>query len=196
MKIARSFVMLLGFALVLPLAMAQAGLGVSPQRPAVINGFSPYILGTEIRTVFRADPELTRGNYPLWAHELFTYQYGRSLVAPIGGVNYIALLGLQFWQGRLAAVILQWPASSFDSEYEWHKAAASFRNRIAVAYAGAAHKRFALTSESVWSIDLADAEGNALVAWSIDRPYVISVAYLWAPYVRGLESLPGSGSGY
>jgi hypothetical protein len=196
MKIARSYVMLLAFALVFPLGIPGAGLGAPPVQPTVINGFSPYILGAGIRTVLRADPELTHGNYPLWARDLFTYQFGRSLVAPIGGVNYIALLGLQFWQGRLAAVILQWPASSFDSESAWRKASASLRNRIAVAYAAAAHKRFALTSESAWSIDLADAQGNALSAWSIDRPYVISVAYLWAPYVKALESPPGSESGY
>ena len=196
MKITRLLVMLSAIALVSLLAVPGAGLGAAPAQPTVISGFSPYILGTGIETVLRADPELSHGNYPLWTRDLLTRQYGRSLVAPIGGVNYIALLGLQFWQGRLAAVILQWPASSFDSESDWHKAASSLRNRIAVAYAGAAHKQFALTSESIWSIDLVDGEGNALSAWSIDRPYVISVAYLWAPYAKALESLPGSESGY
>jgi hypothetical protein len=196
MRIAQSFAVLPVFALVLASAIPGTGLAVSPPEPGVINGFSPYILGTAIHTVFRADPELTRGNYPVWARELFTYQYGRSIVAPVGGVSYIALLGLQFWQGRLAAVVLQWPASSFDSESGWRTAASSLRNRIAVAYARVAYKRFALTSQSIWSIDLADAQGNALSAWSIERPHVISVAYLWAPYVKALESRPAAEGDY
>src|SRR6516162_8736172 len=103
MKITRLLVMLSAIALVSLLAVPGAGLGAAPAQPTVISGFSPYILGTGIGTVLRADPELTHGNYPLWARDLLTRQYGRSLVAPIGGVNYIALLGLQFWQGRLAA---------------------------------------------------------------------------------------------
>jgi hypothetical protein len=50
------------------------------------------------------------------------------------------------------------------------KAAASLRRRITTAYAGAAHKQFALNSESVWSIDLADPEGHgrstARIPWA------------------------------
>ena len=60
----------------------------------------------------------------------------------------------------LAAVILQWPVSSLNSESDCAPAAASRRRRITTAYAGAAHKQFALNSESVWSIDLADPEGH------------------------------------
>jgi hypothetical protein len=49
--------------------------------------------------VLRADQELTPGHYPFWARDLLTLQCGRSLIASSEGVNYVALLGLQFYRG-------------------------------------------------------------------------------------------------
>jgi hypothetical protein len=103
----------------LALALAAPAVGAPNTPSTAITGFPPYTLGTQIRVVLRADPELAPGNYPLWTNDLPTQKYGRSIIASIGGVNYIALLGLQFWRGRLAAVILKWPARGFDSIAAW-----------------------------------------------------------------------------
>jgi hypothetical protein len=174
-------------------AIPNSGVAAQAATTTPIKGFAPYILGTPTAAVLGADRELRHGPYPLWARGLATRQYGRSLIFSIGGRSYLAVLGLQFWQERLAAVIVQWPASSFDSLAAWREAAAALRPQLRTTYAAAHLKQFELTSESVWSFDLADADGNSLSAWSIDRPYIITVAYLWGPYVKALESAAPDG---
>jgi hypothetical protein len=160
----------------------------APGAPSsVITGFSPYLLGAGIREVLRADPELAAGNFPVWTKELPTQQYGRVLVAPIAGINRIARLGVQFWGGRLAVVFLKWPTPSFDAVSDWRHAAESLRKQIAVAYASELGKNHAVVSASVWTVDMADAQGNQLSAWACDRPLDITIVYLWAPYVKALE---------
>jgi hypothetical protein len=168
-----------------------------PSAPqAVIAGFAPYILGTATQEVLSADPELARGNYPVWTNNLLTQRYGRPLVAPLRGFNYIATVGVQFWQGRLAVVILKWPATAFDSVSRWRHAAETLHTRIISAYAKEVVKDHTVSSGSVWKMDLADSKGNELSAWSNDRPLEITMVYLWAPYAKALESTPTPESNY
>lgn len=182
----RSVVLLV---VLLPLALSGAPALSAPSaaKPA-ITGFPPYLLGTESQAVIRTDPELSPGNYPLWTRDLLTQNYGRSIVAPLGGANYIAVLGVQFWQGRLAVVILKWPAKAFESASAWRHAAESLYKSITANYAHEAVKQRVVTSGPTWTVDLADREKNMLSAWSIDRPYEITVVYLWGPYAKALES--------
>jgi hypothetical protein len=185
--------------LILLLAVALAGapaLGAPITPKTAITGFPPYVLGENIETVLGADPELSTGVYPLWTTDLLTRNYGRSIVAPIGGVNYIGLVGLQFWRGRLAVVILQWPARAFQSVSAWRHAAAAVRNQIMMSYAPGAVKGHLAVSGQAWMIDLADTKGNVLSAWSLERPNEITTVYLWAPYARALETAPGPEGGY
>jgi len=172
----------------LALALGVPALGGPSPRQAAIAGFAPYILGAGTREVLRADPELAAGNYPMWTNDLPTQRYGRPIVAPIGGVNYIATLGLQFWQGRLAVVILKWPATAFGSVADWRRAGENLHRRMTSTYANEVVKKNTVVSASLWMMDLADPEGNALSAWSNDRPLDIAMAYLWAPYVKALET--------
>jgi hypothetical protein len=174
----------------LTLVLGAPTLGAATPPKTAITGFAPYILGMATREVLRADPELARGNYPTWTNTLLTQRYGRSIVAPIGGVNSIATLGLQFWQGRLAVVTLKWPTTAFDSASDWRHAAENLHRRITSTYANEVVKKHTVISASVWMIELVDAQGNEFSAWSGERPFDITMAYLWSPYAKALESAP------
>lgn len=178
------------------LVLSAPALGGPGAPKTAIAGFAPYILGTETRDVLSLDPELATGNYPVWTNSLLTRKYGRSMVVAIGGVNHIATLGLQFWQGRLAVLILKWPTTAFDSMPAWRLAAVNFQRQIAGTYANNVVKRHTVISTSVWMMDLADSEGNELSAWSNGRPNEIAIVYLWAPYARALWSTPTPASNY
>jgi hypothetical protein len=183
--------------IVLPvLVLGIPVLGATSAPKTAITGFAPYILGMGTREVLRADPELATGNYPMWSNNLLTQRYGRAIVTSISGVNSVATLGLQFWRGRLAVVILKWPSTAFGSVSDWRHAAEDLHNRITGAYASEIVKRHTVISASVWMIDLADAQGNQFSAWSNDRPLDIAIVYLWAPYVKALEAAPAPDSGY
>ncbi len=174
----------------LALGFCVPAIGAPNLPKTAISGFVPYVLGTGTREVLRADPELATGNYPEWTNNLLTQRYGRSMVVPIGGVNYIATLGLQFWQGRLAVIILKWPTRSLEAASNWQYAAENLHKLIMSTYAKELIKKHTVTSASVWTIDLTDAQGNEFSAWSGDRPFDITMAYLWAPYAKALESAP------
>lgn len=191
MKRSLPFVVLLTVALV---GAPALGAPVTPRT--MITGFPPYVLGEDIQTVLSADPELSTGVYPRWTTDLLTRNYGRSIVAPIGGINYIGLIGLQFWRGRLAVVVLTWPARTFHSASAWRHAAAAVRNRITMNYAAGAVNKHVAVSGQAWTIDMADAEGNMLSAWSLARPYEITTVYVWAPYAKALDTAPAPEAGY
>jgi hypothetical protein len=111
-----------------------------------------------------------------------TRNYGRSIVAPVGGIGYIGLVGLQFWRGRLAVVALTWPVRAFIQPRLGVMLAAAVRNRITMSYAPSAVREHVVVSGQAWTIEMADAEGNVLSAWSLERPYGITMVYLWASY--------------
>ncbi len=187
----------LSLVILVTVALAGAAALGAPATPkTAITGFPPYVLGENIQTVLSADPELSPGAYPLWTTDLLTRNYGRSIVAPIAGINYIGLVGLQFWRGRLAVVILTWPARAFHSASAWRHAAANVRNRITMSYAPGAVREHVAASGQAWTIEMADAEGNMLSAWSLERPYEITTVYLWAPYAKALETAPAPEGGY
>jgi len=191
--------MRLTLSLIVLVAVALAGapaLGAPMPPKTAITGFSPYVLGEDIQTVLGADPELSPGTYPIWATDLLTRNYGRSIVAAIGGTNYIGLVGLQFWRGSLAVVILKWPARGFQSASAWRHAAEAVRNRIMMNYASGAVRGHVAGSTQAWTIELADAGGNVLSAWSLERPYEITTVYLWTPYAKALQTAPAPEGSY
>lgn len=186
----------LPLAVLLAVALAAVPtLGAPATSKTRIVGFPPYVLGTDLPRMLSADPELSLGDYPRWANTLVTRNYGRSIVAPIGGINYIALVGLQFWRGRLAVVVLKWPARSFRSVSAWRRGAADTQNWIMMRYALEAVSGY-VASGPAWTIDMTDAAGNRLSAWSLEQPHEITMAYLWAPYAKALESAPAPEAGY
>lgn len=155
----------------------------------VITGFVPYLLGVSANPIAALDPDLTLGPWPAWSVTAAAFRYGKMLDAPIGRSRHIARLGLQVWHERVAAVVLDWPRTSFASPAEWRKASWALRDQVMGTYAPEiARSSHRLDDDALVLAEADDGVGSRVVASAADR--TISLVYLWGPFARAVPSAP------
>lgn len=153
-----------------------------------VLGFEPYTLGAAADDVLAADGALAEGSWPVWDTTLQTPSYGREFEAPIGESAYTARLGVQFWENRLAAVLLEWPAQAFESPDAWRAAGRCLRGDLMAHYAPGIVARNDIAADGAAMVEIADADGNRLVATAADG--AIALGYIGAEFARAIEAGP------
>ena|GEM_PF-6643676 len=158
-------------------------------RERTVAGMVPYILGLPVERVLALDAELAPGPWPAWHSAVPSARYGKTLKAPIGGVRYAARLGVQVWDERVAAVLLDWPEASFASSTDWRRASWALRDQVVATYTPEIAKGNERLHDDVLVLaEAGDAAGNRVMALSADR--TISLVYLWGPFARTGPSVP------
>jgi hypothetical protein len=174
---------------VLILAFIVTGLQVSASsqtttRRTAITGPPPYELGAAMETVLSASSELRPGSRR-WTSGIPTVAYQTNISASIGSVPYTANVGLNFWQGKLAYVGLEWSTRQFPSVDSWKRATADLYNQLIATYDTSAlsvKKNIAPQWSGSAVLVMADSTGNELWFISSHDNFSIDLIYLWGPF--------------
>ncbi|MHB8732664.1 MAG: hypothetical protein ACYDAB_12840 [bacterium] len=153
-----------------------------------VQGFEPYALGAAAEAVLAADGGLAEGAWPVWDTTLRARSYGREFEAPIGDTMYAVRLGVQVWQDRLAAVLLEWPAQAFESPEARLAAVRRLRGDLVTHYAAKIVARNELADDGTLAMEVVDADGNRLVATADGEN--VALAYVSGEFVRAIEAPP------
>jgi hypothetical protein len=152
----------------------------------VVHGFLPYLLGAPLEDLAAAgEAGSAKGAWPVW-HPGLGDTSGRALEAPIGDRRYRAGLGLQWWRNRLAAVVLEWPAASFQSPDAWREASRRLHDDLVAHYAPKVVARNNSAQDGRMIVEIADADGNRLVATAAEG--AIGLAYVAAEFEAAIHA--------
>ncbi len=169
--------------LLVPVAVAQTA-----EKGTATVWLSPYALGAAMDTVLKADSDLQPGGARC-APSPTTAAYTRRMRAPIGRLPYTATLWVNFWDGRVACVGLQWPVSAFSSVNEWRDASATMYNQLVTSYdqfvtsydlIGLRAKNNIPPFTSGAGLHLIESNGNELLFAAGNS--TITLVYTWGPY--------------
>jgi hypothetical protein len=157
-------------------------------RTHTITGFAPYLLGSAAGPLLNLSGGLTEGSWPAWNVAVHAPRYGREIEVPIGRTHYRAKLGVQVWNARVAAVLVDWPRSSFNTAEEWRRAAWTLRDDLAATYAPQIlTNRHRLDDDALVLAEADDAAGNRLVATAADG--TVSLIYVWGDFARTFPAM-------
>lgn len=174
--------------LLLIVIMTTLAAGVQAQetvsQKTTITGWGRYSLGTSMQEVLLSNPSLKPGSRVVWSTKLPTVDYSDRVAAPIGGFNYSADLYLQFYEGRLAVVGLQWASQQFDSVSEWRRRGSDLQRELLQVYASNL-----VVMNAPGFLCLKDEEGNRLHMFTSDSRFTISLTYLLASYGGALDKI-------
>lgn len=160
-------------------------------RRTAITGPPPYELGAAMETVLAASPELRLGSRR-WTSQIPTVAYQRNISAPIGDVPYTADIALNFWQGKLAYVGLEWSTRDFSSVDSWRRATADLYNLLITTYDTSAlsmKRNIPPLSSGGAVLVMADSTGNELWFISSRNTFSIDLIYLWGPFTAEVGKL-------
>lgn len=178
-----SLVVLTGFAPVL----AQEA-----KRTSIV-GFPPYLLGVDQAVILSSDQALSAGNWPFYSSRVETVRLGKRIVAPIGGQNYAADLGLEFLSAKLAVVIIHWPFRSFDTASEWRRATRNLYEQLISVYDQSLMTKDSpgiRTSGGGGLVEWQDTAGNRLTLLSSSDRFTVWLTYRTPEYIRAFDASP------
>ncbi len=159
-------------------------------RKTAITGFSPYILGTNVQTVLKADPQLQPGTSgPVLSTP--TVQYVKRVSAPIRGADYNATLLLVFWASAkdtpksLAVVGLTWTYAEFGSAATWRSRTADLLEELHMTYDGSL-VRYDRPTDNIggYLLRFSDAQGNRLDMFASSAKGTLALTYWWATLLQ------------
>lgn len=186
----------------LPALAASQQPAPAGDRKTAITGWAGFRLGMSREDALRAmRPGYSEFSLYRYSDRIPTSAVSHYVDAPIGGHRYTANLTLEFWQDRLAVILILWDRATiggFKSTDEFMLRASQLRQEILEAYSPKLVVRNEwvdwppfMTGEGGGVLELRDADGNRLVmAATLKGRRDLWVAYLWGPYAREIDRTP------
>jgi hypothetical protein len=188
-------------ALGLVVLLGAAPLAAAESKRSFIVGFPPYILGADQKTVLGSG-KLTSGSRIVFSDKVPTTRFSTNTSVFLGGSSYRAELSVEFWDGRLAIVLLHWPQSAFPSVGEWRARSTDLYFQLINTYESSLIKsdsvqsiphrgeHSAPTLRFAGTITLTDSTGSQLIMRSDDSQTALTLVYVWGRYKLALDRVP------
>ncbi len=167
---------------VLVVAGSAAAVGQTLVKTEV-TGYANYVLGADQKTVLAANPWLKPGAEPFTRSVPVTSYSGEIAM---GGPS--PTLILHFWNGKLAAIHLEWAPSLFKTRSELSVHIGSTAQLLLQAYDPSLVKNKLIYGDDV-IIGIVDARGNAVAMLGGDT-LGISLTYTWGVFRRAVQDAP------
>ncbi|MCI0428903.1 MAG: hypothetical protein L0Z46_12900 [Nitrospiraceae bacterium] len=136
------------------------------------------------------DSRLVPGSRILWTDRIPTTVFSRPFEAAIGGQSFSATLVLQFWQSKLAVIMVYWPLNAFASVSAWRVAADELYNQLKATYAFDLVREHYPPFRGAPHMTMQDSSGNRLEMFASGERFTISLVYLWNSYAQALDMAP------
>lgn len=163
-----------------------------PVPKTAVTGVPPFVLGTPMSTVLRANPSLKQ-SAETCVPQGRTENYAGKVAAPIGKYTYTADALLCFYKGSLAAIRLTWPSAAFrESVEEWRSSSKALARQLTTSYAPELIKRTFLDDDMGGRVEIQDAQANTLTMVSNstnDDSLSIILWYVAASYGHGVNGV-------